>query len=65
MSESGPTLMVYAVVGLAALLGGGSLLVLGAFLWFGPFDFVDLGLDPAMVLAWDGLLCLAFESSRK
>lgn len=50
----------YTVVTLAFVLGCGSILALVVFLWNGPFGWIDLGLDPGTVLAWDAALALAF-----
>jgi protein-S-isoprenylcysteine O-methyltransferase Ste14 len=48
------------VVVSSVLLGGGSLLVFGAFLWTGSFELVHLGLTPTGVLVWDTALSLVF-----
>ncbi|MCF8062071.1 MAG: isoprenylcysteine carboxylmethyltransferase family protein [Deltaproteobacteria bacterium] len=50
-----------ALLAAAGLLGGGSLLGLAAFLFYGSFQLIDLGLDGAEILVWDGLLALAFS----
>ncbi len=50
----------YLTVALAILLGGGSLLLLGVFLFVGSFTLLDLGLSLPAALGLDGLLCLAF-----
>jgi protein-S-isoprenylcysteine O-methyltransferase Ste14 len=49
-----------AVVILTVAIGAGSMLLLGAFLFFGPLSPVDLGLGRGIVLAWDAALSLAF-----
>ncbi len=52
-----PTLLlIYA----ALVIAGGSLLLFYAFLLFGPFDLVSLGLDDARALAFDAFLLLVF-----
>jgi len=50
----------YLVVILAILLGGGSLCLLGIFLFVGSFTVVDFGLSKPMALVLDGILCLVF-----
>jgi len=50
----------YSVLGLAALLGGGTLLVFMLFLYIGPLKLVDLGLAESTSLLFDACLCLAF-----
>lgn len=50
----------YLIVGLAVLLGGGSMVILGIFLVFGSFHLLDLGLSIPAALAIDAVLCLAF-----
>jgi len=45
---------------LAWVLGAGSLLAFGAFLWTEQLGGVDLGLTPRSALFWDGSLCLLF-----
>ena len=50
----------YLAIVFAALLGGGSLIVLVLFLDVGSLGLLDLGLERVGVLAWDVLLCLAF-----
>jgi methanethiol S-methyltransferase len=45
---------------LAWILGAGSLLAFGAFLWTEQLGGVDLGLTPRSALFWDGSLCLLF-----
>ena len=42
------------------IIGGASLLGFVAFLLFGPFGAMPLGLDPLLILVFDGLLCLGF-----
>ncbi len=44
----------------AFLFGGLSLLLLGVFLFRGPFNVVDLNLSTGGALFFDGALCLAF-----
>jgi len=60
VSESIPAFPARAVIGLAVFFGGGSLLLFGAFLFFGPLRLVDPGLSPVAVLAWDAALCFVF-----
>jgi len=50
----------YVVMVLAILLGGGSLLLFGAFLVVGPFDVIRWSAPEFQILAWDGCLCLLF-----
>lgn len=50
----------YAIMSLAFLLGGGSLLLLAAFLIVEPMGAVRLSLSEPKALAWDGVLCLLF-----
>ena len=54
------SVMAYMTVGLAVLLGGGSMVLLGIFLVFGSFHFLDMGLSIPVALAVDAFLCLAF-----
>lgn len=42
------------------MIGGGSLALLGLFLFRGPFGWVDLGLSTGEGMVWDAALCLAF-----
>jgi methanethiol S-methyltransferase len=48
------------VILISALAGSVSLILFGAFLFWGPLSSVDLGLSPPAVLVWDGLLSMAF-----
>lgn len=50
----------YLTVGLAILLGGGSIVLLGIFLLAGSFHFLDMGLSIPAALIVDAVLCLAF-----
>ena len=50
----------YVVMVLAILLGGGSLLLFGAFLVLGPFNIIRWSAPEFQILAWDGCLCLLF-----
>ncbi len=50
----------HVVMVLAILLGGGSLLLFGAFLVLGPFDVIRRNASEFQILAWDGCLCLLF-----
>jgi protein-S-isoprenylcysteine O-methyltransferase Ste14 len=45
---------------LSIVLGAGSLLLFGVFLYLGALPIVDLGLDTTTRLALDAVLCLAF-----
>nr|VFK43585.1 MAG: Protein-S-isoprenylcysteine O-methyltransferase Ste14 [Candidatus Kentron sp. TC]VFK45096.1 MAG: Protein-S-isoprenylcysteine O-methyltransferase Ste14 [Candidatus Kentron sp. TC]VFK58267.1 MAG: Protein-S-isoprenylcysteine O-methyltransferase Ste14 [Candidatus Kentron sp. TC] len=53
-------LMIYAVAGLSLVLGFGSLIVFGVFLYTGSFSMLSLSLDMTGVLIFDTCLCLAF-----
>ncbi len=53
-------LTAYAVLAMAGLLGGGSLLIFMLFLYGGSFDLIDLGLSETGVLTLDAGLSLAF-----
>jgi len=50
----------YLMIGLAGLLGGGSLVLLAVFLLLGPVSPVDLGMGEAGTLFFDACLSLAF-----
>jgi len=50
----------YSILGLAGLLGGGTLMVFMLFLYVGPLELVDIGLAEDRVLWLDACLCLAF-----
>lgn len=50
----------YLTVFLAALLGGGPLLLFGHFLYAGPLGLIDFGLHPAGALCLDAALSLLF-----
>lgn len=50
----------YSVLVLTYALGGGSLLLLGAFLILGSFGDIRLDITESHRLAWDALLCMAF-----
>jgi len=50
----------YAVLVLAVLIGGGSLLLFGTFLVLGPFGIIRWNAPEFQILAWDGCLCLLF-----
>nr|VFJ94735.1 MAG: Protein of unknown function (DUF1295) [Candidatus Kentron sp. LFY] len=51
---------IYALVGLSLVLGLGSLITFGVFLYTGSFSLVALSLDATQVLIFDACLCLAF-----
>ena len=55
------TVAAYLTVTAAQVIGGVSLLLLGVFLFRGPFHFVDLRLSTPAALLLDGFLCLAFS----
>ena len=50
----------YAIMSLAVLLGGGSLLLFGAFLLIGPITLVHFGATEQQELLWNGLLSILF-----
>ena len=52
--------IAYITVGLAILLGGGSMVLLGIFLVSGSFHLLDMGLPIPAALTVDAVLCLAF-----
>ncbi len=60
MNKTAPTLVARLTIAVATLIGGGSLALLGVFLFFGPRGLVDFGLGRSEILAWDAALCLAF-----
>jgi protein-S-isoprenylcysteine O-methyltransferase Ste14 len=56
MSHAKKYILIYVTI----VLGAGSLLPFYAFLFFGPFNFVDLGLNKYQALTVDSVLCLLF-----
>ncbi len=48
------------IITLAVLLGGGSLILFGAFLFFGALGVASFGWAETRILAWDGLLSFLF-----
>ncbi|MCX7170281.1 MAG: hypothetical protein NTY41_08325 [Proteobacteria bacterium] len=50
----------YCVIVLATALGGGSLLLFGAFLIFGPFTIIRFDTSEAQLLIWNGCLSMLF-----
>ncbi|MGD8439384.1 MAG: isoprenylcysteine carboxylmethyltransferase family protein [Holophagae bacterium] len=49
------------VIGIVSVVvGGGSLVAFGGFLWLGSFHCVDLRMDLTGVLIWDGFLSMVF-----
>lgn len=50
----------YFVIVLSVVLGGGSLLLFGAFLIAGPFTIIRFDASEGQVLAWNGALSLLF-----
>jgi len=55
-----PGLTASITVIMACLLGGGSLLLFGHFLYAGPLELIDLGLDQGAALGLDAALSLLF-----
>ena len=53
-------LLASAVAALAWILGAGSLLLFGAFLWGETWPTMDMRLTHRSLLAWDASLCLLF-----
>jgi protein-S-isoprenylcysteine O-methyltransferase Ste14 len=51
---------VYCIIVLSIALGGGSLLLFGAFLIFGPYRIIRFDTSEAHMLIWDGFLSLLF-----
>ncbi len=52
--------LLYAIMMLSVIFGGGSLLVFGYFLFAGPLHLLDMRLDGAASLWLDACLCLIF-----
>ena len=52
--------LTWMIISASALLGGGSLLAFGAFLYAGGFSLVALGLGPWGALGWNSLISLIF-----
>lgn len=52
--------VAYSAIVLAGLIGGGSLLVFGAFLIVGPFTVIRFDVPETQGLLWDGLLSMLF-----
>ncbi len=50
----------YSVIVLAYLIGGGSLLLFGAFLVAGPFSIIRFDVSEAQALLWDAFLSMLF-----
>ena len=50
----------YFIITLSTLLGGGSLLLFGAFLIRGPFTVIRFDASETQVLMWNGFLSLLF-----
>ena len=53
-------LAAYCVIVLSTVLGGGSLLLFGAFLIAGPFTIIRFDASEAQLLIWNGALSLLF-----
>ena len=60
MISSNSRFTSYFVIGLAGLLGGGTLMLFILFLYVGPLKLVNLGLDGTAALWLNTILCLAF-----
>jgi len=58
--QSKTTIVARVVIVLTTLVGGGSLAMLGVFLFRGSFGLVDFGFSSGEALVWDASLCLAF-----
>lgn len=52
--------IAYGMLGLAFMLGSGSLLIFSGFVIFGPFNLVNMGLSKTALLWFDAFLCVAF-----
>jgi methanethiol S-methyltransferase len=52
--------MAIIILTLATLLGGGSLVLFGGFLFLGPLNLVPMGWTEPWALAWDGFISLVF-----
>ena len=52
--------VAYCVIALSTVLGGGSLLLFGAFLITGPFTIIRFDASESQVLIWDGFLSMLF-----
>lgn len=50
----------YCVIGLSTVLGGGSLLLFGAFLIAGPFTIIRFDASEGQALVWNGSLSMLF-----
>ena len=50
----------YSIIVLSTVLGGGSLLLFGAFLINGPFTIIRFDASEGQVLIWNGSLCMLF-----
>ncbi len=48
------------ILSASLIIGGGSLLAFGAFLYAGTMSFVALGFSPAGAIIWDTFICLPF-----
>ncbi len=51
---------MFALAALAWILGAGSLILFGLFLWAGNLRVIDLRFSEGTLLIWDSALCLAF-----
>ena len=60
MISSNSRFTSYFVIGLAGLLGGGTLMLFILFLYVGPLKVVNLGLDVTAALWLNTILCLMF-----
>jgi protein-S-isoprenylcysteine O-methyltransferase Ste14 len=52
--------MAYSIMALAALVGGGSLLLFGFFIIIGPVTIIRLNVSECQMFLWDGLLSILF-----
>ncbi len=52
--------VAYFIVVLSSILGGGSLLLFGAFLISGPYRIIQIDMSEAHALIWDGFISLVF-----
>jgi protein-S-isoprenylcysteine O-methyltransferase Ste14 len=50
----------YGVVAISIALGGGSLLLFGAFLIAGPFTIIPISVSEGQALVWNGMLSMLF-----
>jgi hypothetical protein len=53
-------LLARVIVAMAWILGAGSLLLFGSFLWTGGAVGLEFSFTPLSALLWDGFLCIVF-----